>query len=127
MVDKGKMVSVVDDDESVRKSLTRLLRSVGLKVMAFRSALDFLSHGGWFASGCAIFDVRMPGMDGLTLQEELLGTGSRLPIIFITAHDDVRAEKRALKNGAMNFFRKPFSGEELINAVQAALDNGVEG
>ena len=126
VTETGQKVCVVDDDASVRNSLTRLLRSARYTVAAFSSASDFLASGEGDTYGCAILDVRMPGMDGLTLQERLSALGSRLPVIFLTARDEARIEERAMKNGAVGFFHKPFSGEDLLDAVCAALSGGAE-
>ena len=126
MTETGQRVCVVDDDASVRNAVTRLLRSAHYTVAAFSSASDFLASGEGTTSGCAILDVRMPGMDGLALQESLSARGSRLPVIFLTARDDARTEERAMKNGAVDFFHKPVSGKELLDAVRAALSDGLE-
>jgi FixJ family two-component response regulator len=116
-----RSVCVVDDDASVRNGMKRLLRAAHYTVTAFSSALEFLENGMCDTYGCAILDVRMPGMDGLALQESLSARGSRLPVIFLTALDDARIKERAMKNGAVDFFRKPVSETELLGAVRAAL------
>jgi FixJ family two-component response regulator len=114
-------VCVVDDDASVRNGLKRLLRAARYAVEAFSSASDLLESDRVDTFGCAILDVRMPGMDGLALQESLSARGSRLPVIFLTARDDARIKERAMKNGAVDFFHKPVSAKELLEAVRAAL------
>ena len=115
------VVFVVDDDESVRGSLKRLIRSLGLAVEAFASAEDFLSSPDAAAADCLILDVRMPGLSGLDLQQRLAQAGSRIPIIFISAHDDHEARSRAMKAGAIAFLQKPFDEEDLLEAICTAL------
>jgi FixJ family two-component response regulator len=120
-VENRARVCVVDDDESVRNAMKRLLRAADITAEAFSSAADFLESGAGDSCGCVILDVRMPGMDGLALQEALIASGSRISVIMISAHDDARVEKRALMNGASEFFHKPFSGKKLLEAVRAVL------
>ena len=124
MVRVGKLplISVVDDDESMRDSLRSLLRSVGLDVRAFASAEEFLSSDYLHHTDCLVLDVRMPGMDGLELQRQLLATGSEIPVIFITAHGDEPLRARALGAGAVAFLVKPFSEDALMHAIRAALE-----
>jgi FixJ family two-component response regulator len=114
------VVSIVDDDPSVRLALARLMDSAGFDNQVFASAEDFLASPRLAATCCLILDVRMPGMDGLELQRRLMAPHPDIPIIFISAHcdDDVRAS--ALKAGAAAFFEKPFSSEALLEAVAAA-------
>jgi FixJ family two-component response regulator len=117
-----RLISVVDDDHSVRESLSSLLRSVGFSVEVFASAQEFLGFPGIAGTDCLILDVRMPGMSGLELQRHLASAHSNLPIVFITAHgsdEDVRA--RALKEGAVEYLSKPLSEETVLGAVQLAL------
>lgn len=118
---RRSLISVVDDDESMREALESLLRSAGFDVEVFASAPQLLSSSRLSAVECLIVDVRMPGMTGLQLQRELAATGSRIPIVFITAHGDDAARAEALRGGAAAFLRKPFSEQALLNAVQAAL------
>ena len=116
------LISVVDDDHSIRQSLSSLFRSVGLVVGVFSSAEEFLAAGDIDRTACLILDVRMPGMGGLELQRRLARSHPRLPVVFITAHgseDEVR--ERALKDGAMGYLTKPLSEETLLGAVQVAL------
>ena len=118
-------VSIVDDDESVREAIKSLLRSVGLGADAFPSAEDFLNSDYLRNAGCLILDVRMPGMSGLELQQQLASANCRIPIIFITAHaSDKGARARALHSGAVDFLYKPFSEEALLGDVYAALGSG---
>jgi len=116
------LVSIVDDDESVRESLRGLIRSIGLRVETFASAEAFANAEQLGNTDCLILDVRMPGMSGLELQRELAASKRDIPIIFITAHgsdEDVRA--RALRDGAVAYLSKPFSEDALLEAVSAAL------
>ena len=115
------VISVVDDDESIRQSLGGLMRSVGFGVKVFSSAEEFLNSGDPRNTGCLILDVRMPGMDGFELQRRLEASQYEIPVIFITAHGDEDLRQRALIAGAVDYLLKPFSEEALLNAVQAAL------
>ena len=125
---KTPRVSIVDDDESVREAINSLLRSVGLQAQVFASAEEFLNSGYQHHAGCLILDVRMPGMNGLQLQEQLVSVECDIPIIFITAHvSDTQARTRALQSGAVDFLIKPFSEEALLNDVYIALRSKQEG
>jgi FixJ family two-component response regulator len=118
------LISVVDDDHSVRESLARLIRSVGFGVQVFGSAEEFLraSHGR--EADCLILDIRMPGMSGLELQRELAAGDSDLPVIFITAHgSDENMRARALAAGAVDYLLKPLREEEVLKAIDAALSS----
>ena len=116
------LISVVDDDYSVRESLARLIRSVGFSVLAFGSAEEFLSRGPGHEPDCLILDIRMPGMNGLELQRELSATDPDLPVIFITAHaSDEQVRARALEAGAVAFLLKPLREEEVLKAIDVAL------
>jgi two-component system response regulator FixJ len=116
------MITVVDDDESVRDSIRMLLRSVGHRVATFNSAAGLLLDSGAIKqTACLILDVRMPGMDGLELQRRLNAARSRIPIIFITAHPDEFRQQQAIAAGAIGFLCKPFEPNMLLGAVQAAL------
>lgn len=121
MADKKPTVFAVDDDVAVLESLTLLLRSVGLPAQTYGSASEFLDAYDPAAPGCLVLDVRMPGMSGLELQERLHALGSKLPIIFITAHGDVPMAVKAVKAGAVDFIQKPFRDQELIDKIQRAL------
>lgn len=118
------LLSVVDDDESVRESLPDLLRVFGFAARAFSSALEFLSSDSVDETTCLILDIAMPGMSGLDLQQELKRRGQAIPIIFITGQKDEGIRKQALKQGAVKFLYKPFSDTALLDAVNAALDHG---
>ena len=116
------VVSVVDDDESVRESLAGLIRSVGLAVKVFESAEEFLGSDLVAGTDCLILDVRMPGMDGLELQRRLKERQPDLPVIFITAHgSEEEVRQRALAAGALDYLLKPLSEEEVLSAVDKAL------
>ena len=116
------MIIVVDDDESVRKALERLIKSLGIEVKTFASATDYLNYGDLENVICLILDIRMPGMTGLDLQKHLVHTDSQIPIIFITAHEDENVRKKGLKGGALAYLYKPFEDEVLIKAIHAALE-----
>ena len=115
------LISVVDDDDSVRESLSGLIRSVGFGVMVFASAEEFLSSNRLLDIDCLILDVRMPGMSGIDLQRQLAATHTSIPVIFITAHGDEEARVRALNGGAVDYLLKPFSEEALLKAIDTAL------
>ena len=119
-----QLVSVVDDDESLRRSLRNLLGSVGFRVETFASAEAFLQSVHQQQTGCLVLDLRMPGMDGLGLLRYLSGTGSRIPTVILTAHGDDEARQRSMQAGAVAFLSKPFNGNALLAAVRAALDQG---
>jgi FixJ family two-component response regulator len=115
------LISIVDDDESVRESLEGLLKSVGFRVEAFALAADFLNSQALHATDCLILDVRMPGMSGPELQRELIASHHSIPIVFITAHGDEAVRARVLAGGAVDCLLKPFNEDALLNAVNAAL------
>jgi CheY-like chemotaxis protein len=116
-------ISIVDDDESIRKATRALLRSVGYHVETFASAELFLESDGLRESDCLVLDVRMPGIDGLELQRRLNAAQSHVPIIFVTAHDDKLHRVTAMDAGAADFFHKPFDAGAFVAAVQAALQS----
>ena len=118
---EAALISIVDDDESIREAIQSLLGSVGFKAKTFASAEQFLQSDQIENTACLILDVRMPGMSGLELQRRLMATQCRIPIVFVTAHGDEEARSRALQEGAVEFLLKPFSEEALLNAIQAAL------
>jgi FixJ family two-component response regulator len=117
------LVSIVDDDVSVRRSTRRLLLSSGLRAEAFASAEDFLQSGRVSETACLLLDVRMPGIDGLELQRRLSETDRIIPIIFLSARASEEEERRALRAGAADFLRKPVSKEALLHAIRAVLEN----
>lgn len=114
-------VFIIDDDPSVRKSLVRLITSVGLAVQAYPSAQDFLDNQLHEGPQCLVLDIRMPGLSGLDLQKELQQQQRMIPIIFITGHADVPMSVRAMKAGAVDFLEKPFNDQELVDAIHKAL------
>jgi DNA-binding NtrC family response regulator len=118
------VVCVVDDESSIRVSLSNLLRSARLKVRTFSSAQEFLSSPPVQPLGCLVLDVYLPGISGLDLQRELGRGGSRIPIIFMTGHGDIPMTVRAIKAGAIEFLTKPFRDEDLLNAVDQAIKHG---
>jgi FixJ family two-component response regulator len=122
MDEKTVTCFVVDDDASVRQSLSFLLRSLRYRVETFDSADRFLSRDRYDGIGCIITDVKMPGMSGLDLQDTVGLGDNPLPIIFITGHGDLPMGVRAMKKGAVDFLAKPFDDEDLISAIAAALD-----
>ncbi len=115
------LVYVVDDDEAVRDSLSLLLKAVGLTGQTFSSAAEFLDDYDPEQHGCLVADIRMPGMSGLDLQDELNRRGAQLPLIFITGHGDVPMAVDAMKSGALDFIEKPFRDQDLLDRVQQAL------
>ncbi len=122
MTENASIVFVVDDDPGVRKSLLRLLKSAGYQAESFASADEFLVC--WEQDprpGCVLLDLQMPGLDGLQLQDRLQTAAQGIPIIFITGHGDIPSSVKAMKAGAVDFFPKPFKAEDLLEAVQEAL------
>ena len=122
MSEDQAVVFVVDDDASMRRSLETLLRSVGHDVRLFSTAQEFTQAIRPDAPGCLVLDVRLPGMSGLTFQQELAKAGVALPVIFITGHGDVPMTVRAMKAGAAEFLTKPFDDQVLIDAIHAAIE-----
>ena len=116
------LISIVDDDESVRDALRSLMDSIGYHAEVFASGEAFLKSPYVAQTDCLIADVRMPGMSGLELQERLNASGSAVPIVFISAHDDGEARAQGLRAGAVDFLKKPFSEESLLGAIGACLD-----
>jgi FixJ family two-component response regulator len=117
-----EMVFVIDDDESIREALKSLIRSVGLGVETFASAHEFLQSSRPDVPACLILDVRMPGLSGLDLQRDLAEANIHIPIIFITGHGDIPMSVRAMKAGAVEFLTKPFRDQDLLDAIQQALE-----
>ena len=121
MVEERAIVFVIDDDASMRAALEDLVSSVGLEVRAFASPQEFLQSKP-DALGCLVLDVRLPGMSGLTFQQELAREGLALPVIFITGHGDIPMSVRAMKAGAVEFLSKPFHDQDLLDAIHAAIE-----
>jgi FixJ family two-component response regulator len=117
----GSVVFVVDDDPSVREALDSLLRSAGITVRTFASTAEFMQADRDAGAACLVLDVRMPDVNGLDFQKHLVAAGIDLPIIFITAHGDIRMSVRAMKAGAVEFLTKPFDDQQLIDTICAAL------
>ncbi len=122
MNEDTQIVYVVDDDAAVRSSLALLLKSVSLAVEPCESAVQFLERVPTDAAGCLVLDIRMPGMSGLELQQQLKQRGYGLPIIFITGHGDVSMAVHAMREGALDFIEKPFRDQELLDRVYQALE-----
>ena len=118
---KRPLLTVVDDDESVRESLPDLLKEFGFSARAFSSAQEFLSSDSVRETRCLILDIAMPGMTGFDLQQELKRRGQKIPIVFITGQKDEGVRKQAFQQGAVKFLYKPFSDTALLDAVNAAL------
>jgi FixJ family two-component response regulator len=126
---KVPVISIVDDDESVREATRGLVRSLGYAAAAFASAEEFLQSERLHDTSCLITDVQMPGLSGIELQSRLTAAGHRMPVIFVTAFPEERIRVRALEGGACGFLRKPFSDECLIGCLDKALgsrDSGSE-
>ncbi len=126
MTPQPPMVFVVDDDAAVRSSLRLLVKSVGLFAAVFVSAQEFLASYDTRQPGCLILDVRMPGMSGLELQQQLNLRGAVIPVIFISGHGDIPMAVEAMQNGAFDFLQKPFRDQDLIDRMQRALEKDRE-
>jgi len=122
MVSSDAIVFVVDDDSSVRSALKRLIKSVGHNVTIFSSAREFLDHDHPDVPGCLVLDIRMPGLSGLELQEQMAAQGLTMPIIFITGHGNIPTSVRAMKAGAVDFLEKPFDDQALLDAIHQAIE-----
>ncbi len=124
--DTSPRVFIVDDDPAMRKSVQYLVESVGLKAQVFESGKEFLDNAepGW--AGCAIFDVRMPGISGLDLQEQMQELGVNVPVIIMSGYADVPMAVRAMKTGAVDFVQKPFNDQTLLDLVQHAMDRDMQ-
>ena len=116
------VVFVIDDDDSVRTALSSLIRSVGLRVETFASTSEFVAAKRPDSPSCLILDVRLPGVSGLDFQTELAKTNTLIPIIFITGHGDIPMSVKAMKAGAVEFLTKPFRDQDLLDAIQVALE-----
>ena len=122
MSEERPTVFVIDDDASMRQALKNLFRSVGLNVEIFSASQEFLSSQRSKAPGCLVLDVRLPGLSGLDLQRQLAEANIQIPIVFITGHGDIQMSVRAIKAGAVDFLTKPFRDQDLLDAVQQAVD-----
>jgi FixJ family two-component response regulator len=122
MTQEEAIIAIVDDDAAIREGLSSLIRSVGLRVETFGSATEFLQSWNADAHGCIVLDVRLPGLSGLDLQRELADANIHTPIIFITGHGDIPMTVRAMKAGAVEFLTKPFREQDLLDAIQQALE-----
>jgi FixJ family two-component response regulator len=121
------MVFVVDDDASVRKSLSRVISEAGYRVQTYASPREFLTRGPEPGPSCLVLDVRMPGVTGFELQQTLTSAVHEIPIIFITGHGDIPMSVKAMKAGAVDFLTKPFSAKELLDAIQRAVAKDTRG
>ncbi len=119
---EGSTVFVVDDDADVRASIQGLLKSVGLRSQCFETTQEFLRNKRPDEPSCLVLDVRLPGVNGLDFQHELADAGVQIPIVFITAHGDIPMTVRAMKSGAVEFLTKPFRDQDLLDAINQALD-----
>jgi len=126
MTEGEPVVFVVDDDPAMRQALKSLIRSVGLRVETFGSAQEFRTGKRPDAPGCLVLDVRLPGASGFEVQRELAERGVSLPIIFLTGHGDIPMSVRAMKAGAVEFLTKPFRDQELLDAIQVAIERDRE-
>src|SRR5580693_2090653 len=124
MNEENLFVCVIDDESSIRESLSNLLRSAGLKVEAFASAQEFLTHWPRRVPSCLVLDIQLPGISGLDLQQELAAGDAKIPIIFMTGYGDIPMTVRAMKAGAIEFLTKPFRDEDLLSAVDQAIKRG---
>ena len=125
-IESPPAVFVVDDDASIREALDGLFRSIGLQAKTFGSAAEFLQHKLPDAPSCLVLDVRLPGLSGLDFQAELAAAGLHIPIIFMTGHGDIPMTVKAMKAGAVEFLPKPFRDQDMLDAVQQALERDRE-
>jgi FixJ family two-component response regulator len=126
MTEERTTVFIIDDDPSARRGLSRLVRAAGLSVEAYGSALEFLERKHYDGYGCILLDVKMPGLGGLELQEELVKADYSLPIIFVSGHADVPMTARAMKKGAVDFLTKPVDRQQLFKAINESLSKDRE-
>jgi FixJ family two-component response regulator len=120
--ENASTVFVIDDDPSIRRSIQGLLKSVGLRSESFASAQEFLAERVADGPSCLVLDVRLPGLSGLDFQRQLADAGVQIPIIFITGHGNIQMSVKAMKSGAVEFLTKPFHDQDLLDAVQQALE-----
>ena len=123
MTGNQSIVMIVDDDDSIRKAVRRLMKAYGFAVETFGSAEEYLDSDRLDKTSCLILDVHMPGMNGLELQKRLVASGCVIPIIFITAFTDENARAQAMRAGAVDYLAKPFSDEELLKCIHVALQS----
>ena len=116
------VIAIVDDDPSVRRGLERLIRSVGWKAETFASAQEFLAHPRTEAPGCLVLDLQLPGLSGLDLQKQMAEVGLETPIVFLTGHGSIPASVQAMKAGAIEFLTKPVDEQDLLKAIQEAIE-----
>jgi FixJ family two-component response regulator len=121
------MISIVDDDESIREATKSLVRSLGYQVATFGSAEEFLGSAEKMSTACLITDVQMPGLGGVELQDRLIADGHHMPTIFISAFPDERVQRQVLGSGAIGYLHKPFGEDQLIECIDTALKRGGEG
>jgi FixJ family two-component response regulator len=121
------MISIVDDDESIREATKSLVRSLGYQVATFGSAEEFLGSAEKMATACLITDVQMPGLGGVELQDRLIADGHHMPTIFISAFPDERVQRQVLGSGAIGYLHKPFGEDQLIECIDTALKRDGEG
>ena len=126
MTETEAIVFIIDDDAPMRESLKNLIRSIGLRAELFASAQEFLQSERPDLPGCLVLDVRLPGLSGLDLQKRTTEAGIDIPIIFITGHGDIQMSVRAMKAGAVEFLTKPFRDQDLLDAIQQALERDVK-
>jgi FixJ family two-component response regulator len=126
MPDKPPLIAIVDDDESVLRSLKRLLRACGLAAETFASGRTFLDALPRQVPACVLLDVQMPDLDGWEIQAELTTAGWRVPVIFITAYEDAAAQERAMSTGAVALLRKPMTDQQLLEAIEVAVKRGLD-
>jgi FixJ family two-component response regulator len=124
-MDESPRISIVDDDDSVRRALGRLCKSAGYRVESYGTAEAFLEAPGLDETDCLILDVHLPGRSGLQLQRELQIAGRRFPIVFVTAYEDERAQMQALESGAFDFLHKPIDSERLLDVIRRAIHHRV--
>jgi FixJ family two-component response regulator len=121
LIPKHPLIAVLDDEESVRKALTRLMRSAGLEVQTFSSGAEFLKSLESTRPDCLVLDLHMPVMNGFEVQTRLSKTGARIPVIVITGQDSPEGRERAMEGGPSAYFRKPVDGQALLDAIEFAL------
>lgn len=120
--ESSAIIAIVDDDPSVREGLSSLIRSAGLQVETFASAQEFLARPGAEAPSCLVLDLQMPGLSGLDLQKRMAEAGLEIPIVFLTGHGNIPASVQAMKAGAVEFLTKPFEEQDLLQAIQEAIE-----